>query len=50
MRRQLLVAGSVRGIVSGLDLREPLHADGMDFGYAVFERRAFCFILDFAIP
>jgi hypothetical protein len=28
--QQLLVAGSVRGIISELDLREPPHGDGVD--------------------
>src|ERR1700736_5178199 len=48
--RRLLVAGSVCWIISGLHLGEPLHAGGMDFGYAVFERSAFNFIFDLAIP
>src|SRR5216683_1240914 len=48
--RRLLVAGSVCWIISGLDLREPLHADGMDFRNAVFERCALNLILDLAIP
>src|SRR5260370_3272853 len=47
--RRLLVAGSVCWIISGLDLREPLHAGGMDFGYAVFERGVLNLILDLAI-
>jgi hypothetical protein len=46
----ILVAGPVCWIISGLDLREPLHAGGMDFGYAVFERRALNLIFDLAIP
>ena len=37
--RRLPVAGCVCWIISGLDLGEPLHAGGMDFGYAVFERK-----------
>jgi hypothetical protein len=37
-------------IISGLDLGEPLHAGGMDFGYAVFERSALNLIFDLAIP
>src|SRR5277367_5122369 len=48
--RRLLVAGSVCRIISGLDLGEPLHASGMDFGYAVFERSALNLIFDLAIP
>src|SRR5260370_38005985 len=48
--RRLLVAGSVCWIISGLDLGEPLHADGMDFRNAVFERCALNLILDLAIP
>ena len=48
--RRLLVAGSVCWIISGLDLGEPLHAGGMDFGYAVFERSALNVIFDLAIP
>ena len=36
--QRLFVAGSVCWIISGLDLGEPLHAGGMDFGYAVFQR------------
>src|SRR5277367_3445250 len=47
--RRLLVAGSVCWIISGLDLGEPLHAGGMDFGYAVFERSALNLIFDLAI-
>jgi hypothetical protein len=48
--RRLLVAGSVCRIISGLDRREPLHAGGMDFGYAVFEPSARNLIFDIAIP
>jgi hypothetical protein len=48
--RRLLVAGSVCWIISGLDLGEPLHAGGMNFGYAVFERSALNLIFDLAIP
>ena len=48
--RRLLVAGSVCWIISGLDLGEPLHAGGMDFGYTVFERSALNLIFDLAIP
>jgi hypothetical protein len=47
---RLLVAGSVCWIISGLDLRKPLHAGGMDFGNAVFERGALNLIFDLAIP
>src|SRR5580700_11756895 len=47
--RRLHVAGSVCWIIIGLDLREPLHAGGMDFGYAVFERSALNLIFDLAI-
>jgi hypothetical protein len=48
--RRLLVAGSVCWIISGLDLREPLHASRVDFGDAVLERGARNLILDLAIP
>jgi hypothetical protein len=47
--RHLLVAGSVCRIISGLDLREPLHADGADFCDPVLERGALNVILDLAI-
>jgi hypothetical protein len=47
--RRLLVAGSVRRIISGLDLREPLHAGGMDFCDPVLEGGALDFILYLAI-
>ena len=47
--RRLLVAGSVCWIISGLDLRESLHAGGMDFGYPVFERSALNLIFDLAL-
>src|SRR6204780_3998659 len=47
---RLLVTGSVCWIISGLDLGEPLHAGGMDFGYAMFERSALNLIFDLAIP
>jgi len=46
--RRLLVAGSVCWIISGLDLREPLHAGGMDLCDPVLERGAL--ILYLAIP
>jgi hypothetical protein len=48
--RRLLVAGSICWIISGLEFGEPLHAGGMDFGDAVFERSALNLIFDFAIP
>src|SRR5579859_5350123 len=48
--QRLLVAGAVCWIISGLDLGDPLHAGGMDFGYAVFERSALNLIFDLAIP
>ena len=48
--RRLLVAGSVCWIISGLGLGEPLHAVGMDFGYAVFELSTLNLIFDLAIP
>src|ERR1700679_704332 len=48
--RRLFVAGSIRRIISGLNLGEPLHAGGMDFGYPVFERSALSLIFDLAIP
>src|ERR1700761_5756999 len=49
-RRRLFVAGSVRGIIGGLDLREPLHAGDMNFGDTVLEGSALDLVLDFAIP
>jgi hypothetical protein len=48
--RRLLVVGSVRGIISGLGLREPLHADGVDLGDPVLEGGSFDIILYLAIP
>src|SRR5580693_5544261 len=48
--RRLLVAGSVCWIISRLDLGKPLHAGGMNFSYAVFERSALNLIFDLAIP
>jgi hypothetical protein len=48
--RRLLVAGSVCWIISGLDLREPLHAGGVDLCDPVLERGALNLILDLAIP
>jgi len=47
---RLLVVGSVSRIISGLDLREPLHADGVDLGDPVFEPGALDVILYLAIP
>jgi hypothetical protein len=49
-RRRLFVAGAVRGIIGGLDLREPLHAGGMNFGDMVLEGSALDLVLDFAMP
>jgi hypothetical protein len=46
-RRRLFVAGSVRGIIGGIDLREPLHAGGMNFGDTVLEGSALHFVRDF---
>jgi len=40
-RRRLFVAGSVCWVISGLDLREPLHADSVDFRDPVLERGAY---------
>jgi hypothetical protein len=48
--RRLFVAGSVCWIISGLDLREPLHADGVDLRDPVLERGALNLIFDLAIP
>jgi hypothetical protein len=48
--RRLFVVGSVRRIISGLNLREPLHAGGMDFGDPVLEPSALDVILNLAIP
>jgi hypothetical protein len=48
--RRLLVAGSVCWIIRGLDLREPLHAGGVDFGDPVFELGALDVFLNLAIP
>jgi hypothetical protein len=47
---RLLVVGPVRRIVGGLDLREPLHADGVDLGDPVLEGDPFHLIFDLAIP
>jgi hypothetical protein len=49
-RQQLLVAGTVGRIVSGLDLREPLHADGVDLRDPVFKGSAPNLVFDLAIP
>jgi hypothetical protein len=49
-RRRLFVARSVRGIIGGLDLREPLHAGGMNFGDTVLQDSALDLVLDFAMP
>src|ERR1700689_5228613 len=48
--RRLFVAGSVCWIISGFHLGEPLHAGGINFGYAVFEGGALNLICDLAIP
>jgi hypothetical protein len=48
--RRLFVVGSVCGIICGLDLRESLHADGVDLRDPVLERGALNLILDLAIP
>jgi hypothetical protein len=48
--RRLLVAGSVCWIIIGLDLREPLHADGVDLRDPVLEGGALELIFDLAIP
>jgi hypothetical protein len=45
-----LYPDNVRGIIGGLDLREPLHAGGMNFGDMVLEGSALDLVLDFAIP
>jgi hypothetical protein len=48
--RRLFVAGAVCWIISGLDLREPLHAGGVDLSNPVLERGALNLILYLAIP
>ena len=48
--RRLLVAGSVCWIISGIDLRKPLHADGVDLRNPGLERDVLDLILDLAIP
>jgi hypothetical protein len=50
LSRRLFVVGSVCWIISGLDLRESLHADGVDLRDPVLERGALNLILDLAIP
>jgi len=47
--QRLFVAGSIRGIICGLDFREPLHAGGVDLGDPVLERGALNLILYLAI-
>ena len=47
--RRLFVVGSVSWIISGLDLRESLHAGGMDFGDPVLEPSALDVILNLTI-
>src|SRR5260370_34856997 len=47
--RRLFVAGSVGWIISGLDLREPLHAGGVNFGDPVLEVGALDVLLNLAI-
>src|SRR5580704_13268605 len=49
-KRQLLVVSAVGRIVSGLDLREPLHAHGVDLRDPMFEPSALHLIFDLAIP
>jgi hypothetical protein len=48
--RRLLIAGSVCWIIHGLDLREPLHADGVDLRDPMLERGALELIFDLATP
>jgi hypothetical protein len=48
--RRLLVVGPVRGIISGLDFREPFHADGVDLGDPVIEGYPVDLIFNLAIP
>jgi hypothetical protein len=47
--QRLFVVGTIRRIIRGLDLREPLHADGMDFCDTVLERDTLDTFLDLAI-
>jgi hypothetical protein len=48
--RRLLVVGSVGRIVSGLELREPLEADGVDLRDAVLEEGSVdFFVLDLPV-
>jgi hypothetical protein len=49
-RRRLLVVGSVRRIIGGFYLREPLNADGVDLGDPVLEGGPFDLILHLAMP
>ena len=48
--QRLLFTGTVRWIIRGFDLREPLHADGVDLSDPVLERSALNLIFDLAIP
>jgi hypothetical protein len=50
LNRRLFVVGSVCWIISRLDLRESLHADGVDLRDPVPERGALKFVFDLAIP
>jgi len=50
LSRRLLVSGSICGVICGLDLREPLHAGGVDLGDLVREDCALDIIADLAIP
>ena len=47
---RLLVAGQIRRIISGLDFREPIHADDMALSDAVLERVPSDVFGDLAIP
>jgi hypothetical protein len=49
MRPEATIAGSVCWVISGFDLREPLHADGVDFCDPMLERGAITLILDLVI-
>ena len=46
---RLFFGGRVRRIIGGFNLREPLHADGVDVGDPVFEGYSFDIILHLAI-
>ena len=48
--RRLLVAGSIFRIISGLDVRKPLHAVGVNLGNPVLDGCALHFVLDFPTP